>query len=295
MQATAHGFKLIKKIKDDRFDEEKIHQYKLLIQLGIRDFQVAIVDGEDARLLFFEDYVLGDSGSHAELTAQYQQLFDVHPVLQAGFWNEVRISIKHSKFAQVPQALFLPDATTEYLRFNAPLDATKEDVYVCRNQRAEVVTVFAVQKELVAWLQNLYGNTRLSFVHQSAALIEGVLASAQPQQHPLYIYVDRFKLHVLAVADGRLLYYNQFLIKQFADYVKYIMLVLKGLGMDQQTSQVLLWGYIGKNSPHYQEFIKYIRNVGFGSRPPALKFGYLFDEIQEHHFFDLYAIYLLQP
>jgi hypothetical protein len=100
-------------------------------------------------------------------------------------------------------------------------------------------------------------------------------------------------MHILAAKEGQLIYYNQFPIKHFADYVKYIMLVLTALGMDQQTSQVIMWGYIGKNSPHYHEFIKYIRNVSFGQRPTHLTFGYLFDELQEHHFFDLYSIHLL--
>lgn len=294
MQATAQGFKLIKKIKDDRFDEDNLHQYKLLVQLGVRDLQVAIVDSEDARLVFFEDYVLGDSNSHSELINLYQQLFDSHPVLHAGFWSEVRISIKSSKFAQVPASLFIKEAAAEYLRFNAQLDTEKEEVQICHNHRSDAVTVFAVQKDLISWLNTIYGNTRLSLVHQSAALIEGVLECANINENPLYIYVDRFKLHIMAVKEGKLLYYNQFLIKQFSDYVKYIMLVLKGLGMDQNTSQVILWGYIGKNSPHYQEFVKYVRNVGFGSRPSYLKFGYLFDEVQDHHFFDLYSIYLLQ-
>lgn len=70
------------------------------------------------------------------------------------------------------------------------------------------------------------------------------------------------------------------------------MLVLKTLKMDQQTSQIVLWGYIGKNSPHYNEFSRYIRNVSFGDRPKHLTFGYLFDEIQDHHFFDLYSMTL---
>jgi len=294
LQATAQGFKLIKKIKDDRFDEEKLHQYTLLVQLGIRDLQVAIVDSEDSRLVFFEDYVLGDSNSHSELINQYQQLFDSHPVLHAGFWSEVIISAKNTKFAQVPTSLFMAEAAAEYLRFNAQFDPEKEDILVCKNHRSDAVTVFAVQKELHAWLHTIYKNTRLKLVHQSAALIEGVLEYAKGNQNPLYIYVDRFKLHILAVAESKLIYYNQFLIKQFSDYVKYIMLVLKGLGMDQQTSQVVLWGYIGKNSPHYQEFVKYVRNVGFGGRCAHLKFGYLFDEVQDHHFFDLYSVYLLK-
>jgi LPS-assembly protein len=65
------------------------------------------------------------------------------------------------------------------------------------------------------------------------------------------------------------------------------------LGIDQETGQVVLWGYIGKNSPHYQEFAKYVRNISFGERPTHLKYGYLFDDIQEHHFFDLYSLNLL--
>jgi hypothetical protein len=71
------------------------------------------------------------------------------------------------------------------------------------------------------------------------------------------------------------------------------MLVMKTVGMDQQTSEVMLWGYIGKNSPHYLEFVKYVRNVSFGGRPTHMSFGYMFDDVQEHQFFDLYSLDLL--
>jgi hypothetical protein len=98
----------------------------------------------------------------------------------------------------------------------------------------------------------------------------------------------------MSCKNGNLLYYNQFAIKQFSDYIKYIMLVLKSLNLSQQNSQVVLWGYIGKNSPHYNEFYKYINNVIFGHRPKFLTFGYMFDEVQDHHFFDLYGMSLLE-
>lgn len=295
MQSTAQGFKLIKKIKDDRFDEEKLHHYELLVQLGIRDLQIAIVDTQDSRLLFFEDYVLGDLNSHDEVFDLFKILFDSHIVLQAGFWKEVRISIKNTKFVQVPGSLFLHEAALEYLQFNAQVDLTKEDVLSCRNNLIDAVTVFSIHKEMHDWFKLIYANTTLTIIHQSAALIEGVVHYAKSEEKmPLYVYVDRFKLHILAVTKGKLIYYNQFLIKQFSDYVKYIMLVMKSLSLDQTTSAVILWGYIGKNSPHYLEFIKYIRNVNFGGRPGYIKFGYLFDEVQEHHFFDLYSVHLLK-
>lgn len=286
--------KLIKKIKDEKFDEEKLHRYTLLIQLGAKDFQVAVVDSDDSRLMLFEDFVFNEVSSQADLQTALQKLFESHEYLTAGFWKEVKVSIKNNKFIQVPSSLFVDSAADEYLRFNAVVDKEKEMVLTCRNAATQAVTVFSLPTDMLDWLKRVYTHTTISYFHQSAALIEGVLASsARRNDEPLYVYVDRFKLHILFVKGGKLIYYNQFLIKQFTDYVKYIMLVMKAMGMDQNTSQVVLWGYIGKNSPHYLEFVKYVRNVSFGERPQHLKFGYLFDEVQEHHFFDLYSLNLL--
>ncbi len=294
MSSIATRHKLIKKIKDEKFDEEKLQGYTLLTQIGAKDFQAAVIDSDDNRLIFFEDYVFNEVNSQAELQAAIQILFDSHEYLSAGFWKEVRISVKNYKFIQVPSSLFIESAAEEYLRFNAVLDPETEVLQVCHNHKTEAVTIFALQKDMQLWLKQVYAHTTVHFFHQSAALIEGVLSVAKAgENQPLYVYVDRFKLHVLFAKDGKLIYYNQFQIKQFADYVKYIMLVMKAMGMNQDTSQVVLWGYIGKNSPHYQEFIKYVRNVSFGDRPSHLKFGYLFDEIQEHHYFDLYSLHLL--
>lgn len=294
MSSITIRHKLIKKIKDEKFDEEKLQRYTLLTQIGAKDFQAAVIDSDDNRLIFFEDYVFSEVNSQAELQEALQSLFDSHEYLSAGFWKEVRISIKNNKFIQVPSSLFIESAADEYLRFNAMLDTEKESVQVCHNTKTDAVTIFALQNETLEWLRRVYVNTTLKLFHQSAALIEGVLTYAsRGAGQPLYVYVDRFKLHVLFVQEGKLIYYNQFLIKQFSDYVKYIMLVMKSMGMDQNTSKVVLWGYIGKNSPHYQEFIKFIRNVSFGARPTHLKFGYLFDELQEHHYFDLYTLNLL--
>lgn len=294
MQAVSSKFKLIKKVKDDRFDEELLHQYELLINTGPKDLQVGVVDCQDGKLLLLEDYALANVQSHAELLVTLKELFDNHYLLQAGFWKNVRIGIKNSKFCQVPAPLFEESKAATYLKFNAHLDEENERVLFCESGKSDSVTVFAIQNDLHDWLIGFYGRTKHQFLHQSAALVEGVIEQSKSEtDNPLYVYVDRFKMHILSAQNGKLIYYNQFAIKQFPDYVKYIMIALKGLSMDQQTCRIVLWGYIGKNSPHYQEFIKYVRNVSFGQRPHHLKFSYLFDEVQEHHFFDLYSLALL--
>ncbi|MEK6783770.1 MAG: DUF3822 family protein [Bacteroidota bacterium] len=294
MQTATLSYKLIKKIKDEKFDEEKLQNYILLIQLSIRDFQVAVIDSSDARLIFFEDFVFSEVNSHSELFELLKTLFESHELLTAGFWKKVKVSIKNNKVIHVPTSLFIETAAEEYLKFNAQVHPEAELTLYCSSPASDAVSVFAMQKDLHRWLTELYSNSSLSFFHQSASLIEGVLNFSKSQKvQPLYIYVDRFKLHILSIQNHNLVYYNQFAIKQFGDYVKYIMLVMNALNLNQDTSQVVLWGYIGKNSPHYHEFYKYIRNVTFGDRPTHLKFGYMFDEVQHHHFFDLFSMNLL--
>jgi hypothetical protein len=296
LSTLAARHKLIKKIKDEKFDEEKLHRYTLLTQIGAKDFQAAVIDNDDNRLIYFEDYVLNEINSPKDLSAALKGLYESHENLMAGFWKSVKVSFKNSKFVHVPAPLFLEEAAAEYLSFNAVVDAQQETVHYCRNRLTDAVTVYAVQRELTEYLEAVYANSSLERYHQSAALIEGVLAGANTVEgQPLYVYVDRFKLHILWVKEGKLVYYNQFLIKQFSDYGKSIILVMTALGLNQESTPVVLWGYIGKNSPHYQEFIKYVRNVGFGDRPKHIKFGYLFDEVQDHHFFDIFSLHLLAP
>lgn len=293
MASAPQSYKLIKKIKDEKFDVDQLHQYCLLIHLSVRDLQVGIVD-EQGRFLLFEDYIFQNLGSSEELLNLVKSLFESHHLLTAGFWKKVKFSIKNNKFVQVPASLFIADAALDYLKLNAKVDLQQEEIMHCANKRNKAITVFAIHKTLKEWIQDLYKNTKVEFIHQSSSLIEGTLDNASSQtEAPLYIYIDRFKLHLLYVKDGQLIYYNQFTIKHFSDYVKYIMLVLSAMKMDQQTSKIVLWGYIGKNSPHFIEFSKYIKNVTFGRRPKHLKFGYLFDEVQDHHFFDLYSLHLL--
>ncbi|HEX6227662.1 MAG TPA: DUF3822 family protein [Chryseolinea sp.] len=294
MQTTGLQYKLIRKTKDELFDEDFIHQYHLLLNIGTRDFQLLVIEPDSNKVLLLEDFVLPSLTSNEELLRILDQLFDSHAFLKAGFWKKIKVSIKNQKFVQVPQSLFAEDSLGDYLKFNAHIDPAQESFIASFNKRSQAVTVFAINNELRKWLTNVYPNNPPTFTHQSAALIEGTMDFARSRtDNPLYIYVDRFKLHIIACNADKLIYYNQFAIKQFSDYIKYIMLVMKSLNMDQQSSQIVLWGYIGKNSPHYHEFYKYISNVTFGSQPGYLNFSYVFDEVQDHHFFDLYSIHLL--
>jgi hypothetical protein len=292
LQTTA-TFKQIKKVKDDRFEEENIHDYTLLVNVGPRDLQLAVLDSADNRILYLEDCVFPAVSSPDDLVATLEDLLEHHAFLKAGFWNAIKIAVKNQKLIQVPQDYFIADDPAKYLKFNAPVSQSRDEVYYVNMKESQAVTVFALQSEIRNLFERTYPQRQLTFTHQSVGLIEGVMRDASTRSdNPLYLYVDRFKLHLLSATGNKLVYYNQFSIHNFQDYVKYIMLVMKTLGMEQETTPIVLWGYLGNNSPHYQEFCKYVRHVTFGKRPDHLKFGYPFDEVQDHHYFDLYNINL---
>lgn len=295
MKVSAKGYKLLKKIKDDKFDVDRLHLYNLYVLLGTRDIQLAVVDNSDNRCLLVEDYVLTNTKSYSELITTLELLFDDHHLLKAGFWQSVKVGLKNNKFSLVPSSLFSKTALYDYLKLNCPVDPDTDQFLYYRHIKSDAVNTFAINQQLYQWLSGLYPKKEIGLIHQSSSLIEGVLA--QLDKHPkdsIFVYVDRFKLHVIASRDNKLEYYNQFQIKEFKDYIKYIMLVMKGLGKDQKTTNVTLWGYIGRESAHYTEFGKYIKHLSFGERPRYMKFSYMFDELQDHHYFDLYNLHLCE-
>ena len=295
MEKTETNYKLLKRIKDEKFNVDNLENYTLLIQLGIRDLQIAVIDTADNRCIALEDIILSKINSVERWRDVVEEVFDQHHYLKAGFWKNVRITIKNQKFSHVPSSLFIAESIADYLTINCSFNPETETALYYKSLKSEVVTCFALDTEMYNWLNNLYSNSAVGFVHHSSALIEGVIDYARSHKKiTMYLFIDRFKLHILTLKGNKLEYYNQFAIKQFAEYIKYIMLVVKGLRHDQAKSNVVLWGYIGKQSPHYNEFYKYIQTISFGDRPDYLRYGFVFDEIQDHHFFDLYSGFLCE-
>lgn len=295
MKKTIKGYKLLKNIKDKDFDVDKLHQYNLHILTGNRDLQFTVTDSTNGQCLLLEDYALSQVKTYKELIAILDELFDNHHLLKAGFWKSVKVGVKNNKFALVPAKLFDQSSLFDYLKLNCKVNKEVDQLLYYKHLQSDAVNCFAINKQLYNWFQAAYPTIKLGYVHQSSTLIEGVLA--QINNYPddsIFLFVDRFKLHVISSRNKKLEYYNQFTIKKFQDYVKYIMLVFNGLKRSQQTTNVVMWGYIGKQSTHYHEFIKYIKHVSFGERPKFYKYGFVFDELQDQYYFDTYNLQLCQ-
>ncbi len=289
MSISTIQFKLLRKEKDPKFNIDYLEHYNLLLQVGFSDMQVCITDSRKDKIMLMEDYVLPGVSNPEENLDSLEGLFDDHHLLLAGFWNKIKVLVKNKKFSLVPLALFLEENKQDYIRLNTSIDEKRDHYFHHINNAAEFVNVFAVNQAVINFLTNqTYPYKDVHFFHQSSALIQGFQRYfSSTAGKVLAMYFDRFILHTCVITDGIFQFYNQYPIKKFEDYFRFIGYVTQEYSLNPAHDHFYIWGYLGKNSKHFQSMKAKYPNSKFGNRPSDLSLSYVFDDVQEHQYFDL--------
>lgn len=286
-------YKLIKRVKDTKFTIDELDHYSLIMQVGIYDLQFAVVDSQDNVVMGLEDYRFqGVKTVNARLRL-IRDILDDHEYLTAGFWKDVKLSLKSHKFSLVPANMFVSDSAADYLAVNSEIKTAFEEVNYYKQIAIDSVNVFAAETKLCRWIESIYKKKKVHVIHQGSTLIEGFLKHADHiQEKSMYTFIDRGIIHIVVSEGDKLLYYNQFAARKKEDYLKYIMLVFNELGMSGKQHHVFVWGFIKPSSDEMSLLKRYIRNISFGSKPSFLKFSHLYDEVEDHQYFDVLSGYL---
>lgn len=290
MDSTSQkSFRLLKKIKDPKFEIDRLDVYSLSLYLGNADFQVLIIDTEINQCVLLEDYVFDSKLNDEEKTAAIKIIFDDHHLLLANFWKSISLIIKNKVFSFVPITLFNEDKIDGYLKINAAFIPSQEEVMLTNHKQQGFVNVFCVPKSIVELTSKIYPGKKINFIHQSSTLINGVVAKSKQGQKDIVIYIDRFGLHVIIADTKNLVFYNQYEINKFDDYIKFIKLVANELNLNLKQERITLYGFLGNNTPHFKKLKEALPQLTLGNRPDNFKFGYVFDEVLDHQYFDLFS------
>ncbi|MEQ9404447.1 MAG: DUF3822 family protein [Cyclobacteriaceae bacterium] len=285
--------KLIKRVKDEKFSIDELEDYSLTLQVGVRDFQISVTDTQDNQVMALEDYKLEGIRTVNGRLRLIKDILDNHAFLTAGFWKGVKLCLKTHKFSLVPSNMFVADSAADYIAVNSEIKTSFEEINYYKQISTNTVNIFAAETKLCKWISTVYKQKVVHVIHQGSALIEGVLKhNDHSHERGMYCFIDRGILHVIVAEDKKLLFYNQYAVRKKEDYLKYIMLVFKEMEMDPKKSSLMLWGFIGQNSDEMNLLKKFIRNISLGSKPSFMKFGYKFDEIDDHQYFDVMSAYI---
>lgn len=283
------SFRLLKKIKDPKIEIDRLEFYSLLLFIGQADFQILIADSETNRCILLEDYVFDPKLDNFQKFTVVKCIFEDHHLLRANFWNAITIIIKNRFFSFVPKALFKESRISSYLKINSAFNSSRDEVMLTPHNKLDFVNVFCVPKSIVNLASEYYPGKKIKYIHQSSSLINGIISINEPLHKNMAIYIDRFGLHILIVNDKKLIFYNQYTIKVFSDYLKYINIVAKELNIDLEQDKIILYGYLGKDTTHFINLKKTMHRLTLGNRPANFNFGYVFDEVHDHQYFDLFS------
>ncbi|MCS6824322.1 MAG: DUF3822 family protein [Cytophagaceae bacterium] len=289
-------YRLVKKIKDDLFNVDDISTYNLYLQISHQLFRFCITDSEKNRCLHLEDYRISGITHPDQLIQQLEKLYDEHHLLKAGFWKSIRLAVKNVNFSLVPNSLFDKNFLREYVSINSPQSNTTEEGYYYYAQKStDAVNIFSADKKIIDWFCKVYPSKNIRVVHYTSSLIEGVMMSANgAEQRQMFLQVEQNYLTIIVKHNKTLEFCNTFYFYTAEDFIYFVMFVFDQLQLSQEETEVVVWGEITHDSLAYNKLVKYIRNVSLGEKPSALKFGYTFDEIMDHNFFDLYSMHLCE-
>jgi hypothetical protein len=293
MLNTKEGFQLNQKIKDDKFNVDHIDQYNLALQVNDDLFRVCITDTKTNRCLLLEDYQFTSIKSVKDLIQQLDFIYDDHHTLQAGYWKSIKLSIKNKNFSLVPDSLFDKTYLKEYLNINCSVNG--KEVYYHKQKTTDTVNIYAADKELIEWFKAKYPHKAIRIFHNTSSFIEGLMIDkAVQEERSVFIVSEKNLITVLVKKNKRLEFCNSFSYVTPEDFIYFVMFVYDQLKLNPETTPVTIWGEVTPDSAIYSKLYKYIRYIHFGNKPSSLSFGYQFDEVFDHKFYDLYTMHFCE-
>lgn len=294
MNSSTQAIRLLQKIKDEQFDIDRIAYYHLSLQVSATRIRFCIHDLQKNRCLWLEDYAIPLQESAELQLPQVQAIFEEHTILQAGFWKEITISFVNRKFSLVPASLFQDDRIEDYLRPVAIIDSNNEQALYFKHVGADIINIFPAPYAYTQWFKSRYPNKTIRMVHNTSPLIEGALRNSEPASatKKMFLNVEENAVTVLITRGKVLEFCNIFPYNNDSDFIYFVMFVVDELKINPDTDSLVVWGEIMPDSLLYEKLYRYIRNISFGQRPSLLTFGYQFDEILDHRYFDLYCTHL---
>jgi hypothetical protein len=280
-----YRIKLSKSIFDKAFDKEASQYYGLSIQTSLDGFSFCIIDPQSKKYLGLVNYDLQHIIGSQMLSQAIDELIRNDELLKLPY-ESIRIIFETHKSTLVPHAFFDPDNLTTHLKLHHQIDHDE----IVRSDNLPVLEARNV------WLipENVCKVLKIRFpvaaVHNHASvLIESLLALSKNRDegNTVFVYVRKNMFDIVVLNGNKLLFYNSFRYAAKEDFIYFLIYVLEQLELNPEMVQLTFLGEILRLSSIYDVAHKYVRHVGFGTRPVNFKFSYVFDDIPEHFYFNL--------
>lgn len=277
---------------DEALQKADSENYKLSIQLSLDGFFFCLFNEAQNKFLSIESVTFRNVKNAENFCTLFENYFQNHSWLNLSY-KRVNVLFESSNSTLIPTPLYDEKEKENYTKLNFSLT---DDLEIRTDKLANVdaYKIYTVPIEIIDLLNKLFPGC---FLYSHAGiLIESllVLNKNQPLHKRCYVNVRNSYLDIIISEGRKLLYYNSFNYKTKEDFIYYLIFVLDQLKLNPEEIELVLSGYIDKNSKLFELVYKYVRNVSFPQLATSYKYSYIFNDIPAHHYFNLLNLYLCE-
>lgn len=273
-------------LSDDEIQSQLAAKCNLLVHIGFRIFQFAVVDTVRDQVKLLAEYELPGISNVKDLTGAIESLPESSGLFRYSF-NKVRISYDTFSYTFIPEELYSGEDEPAYAGF---LQAEPADKLLKHHIRqADIKNIAFIDQRLYQALSGIFHKPEI--YNQASPFIEGIKAAAGQDKSPA-MFIDFRKDYIqIAVLDQlQLSFYNIFECVNADEFNYYLLSALEASGSGPSKIRISLSGDITGKDENFERISKYFTEIHFTDSKQLVKYPGSFTELAPHRFFSLLAL-----
>jgi len=248
-----------KKLRNNSINYSDLKDCHLSIQLSLDGFSFCILKIDTNEVFVLEHFSFQNKSPNPEKHLEnVTQLFETEELLQQRY-GSVNITHVNNLSTLVPKALFDPENLKQYIKHSSKI--YKNDYIVFDPiENHDIMNVYVPFVNINNFFLDRFGG--FEYKHSSTILIENLLNTYKFSERPhVFANVLENNLEIVVIAHNKLLLYNSFAYATKEDFIYYVLFVAEQLQLNPEKFELILSGFIEKESAIYKIAYTYIRNV----------------------------------
>lgn len=241
-------------VTDESFDLEKTYEYILSIQVNLDGFSFSVVCPTENKLMIFKSTLLKIS-SNSLIARHFKEWINTERLLQKPF-KKIRIIVFSNKFTLIPE-----EYSSNELKKDIPnlLFARNSELEIAENSINNLYTrlIFALPNGLNNVIREQIGECEI--IHPIKIVANNFFETER--ENRLLIIFDSENFYVTLLNKNKILLSNCFKQSHANDIVYYILTILKQLGIEPKTTELLYAGKLNNEDETINILRKYFNKI----------------------------------
>jgi hypothetical protein len=272
---------------DNTLQSQTAAKCDLLIHIGTRKLQYAVIDKVRDELKAIAEYELPEINSLSDLLFAIDRLPETKREFKYPF-NKIKVSFDSYKYTFIPEELFETENEHEYSKFINPL--VTDLILANRLKSVKIRNIFAIDTNFNAALSHIFHKPLI--FNQASSFIEGIKRTNPYKTHNcLFIDLQIDHIQIAFLKNSELVIYNLLECINADEFNYFLLNTIEILGLDLTDTKLILSGKIAAESDeNYQRILKYFKAPVFADSKLIVSHSELFKTIDSHIYFSLLSL-----